>query len=215
MRVNRALIADDHVIVREGLKSIIREICPIMKVDEAANGDAVFDFVKKNSYDILVLDVNMPDTDDMSLITNILAYKEDARILIFSMNEEHLYAERFFKLGVLGYLDKGSEVEEIKKALETVYNGMIYMSGKLKRSLSDDKIAIDKENPFQELSNRELQIVKYLLKGYSPAQIKETLNIHASTVATHKIHTFEKLKIKNVFELRELADLYHLDLSRI
>ena len=215
MGVNRALIADDHFIVREGLKSILREICPFMQVDEATNGDSVFDFVKKTDYDILVLDVNMPDTDAIALITNISAYKEKSRILVFSMNEEHLYAKRFFKLGVMGYLDKESGAEEIKKALETVLNDKLYMSEKLKRSLLEDRIAVGKENPFQELSNRELQIVKYLLKGYSPGQIKETLNLHSSTVGTHKIRTFEKLKIKNVFELRELANLYQLDLSKI
>jgi two-component system invasion response regulator UvrY len=215
MRVNRALVADDHVIVREGLKSIIREICPVMEVDEATDGDSVFDFVKKTSYDILVLDVNMPGTDAVSMITNILAYKEDSKILVFSMNEEHLYAKRFFKLGVLGYLDKESAAEEIKKALQNVLNAKLYMSENLKRFLLDDMIEIDKENPFQELTNRELQIVKYLLKGYSPAQIKETLNLHSSTVGTHKIRTFEKLKVKNVFELRELASLYQLDLSKI
>ena len=215
MADNRALIADDHVIVREGLKIIIREICPFMKVDEATNGDSVFDFVKKNSYDILVLDVNMPATDAIALITNILAYREESKILVFSMNEEYLYAKRFLKLGVLGYLDKESEAEEIKKALESVFSDKLYMSEKLKRFLLEDRIAVSKENPFQELSNRELQIVKYLLKGYSSGQIKETLNLHSSTVGTHKIRTFEKLKIKNVFELRELANLYQLDLSKI
>ena len=215
MKVNRALIADDHVIVREGLKSIIRDISPFMQVDEATNGDQVFDFVKRTDYDILVLDVNMPGTDAITLITNILAYKEECRILVFSMNEEHLYAKRFLKLGVLGYLDKESDADEIKKALVAVFNDKLYMSDDLRRGYLDDIAATHQENPFQGLSNRELQIAKYLLKGYSSTQIKETLNLHSSTVGTHKIRTFEKLKIKNVFELRELANLYQLDLSKI
>ncbi|HVU96393.1 MAG TPA: response regulator transcription factor [Puia sp.] len=215
MKVNRALIADDHVIVREGLKSIIKDICPFMQVDEAINGGQVFDFVKRSDYDILVLDVNMPDTDAITLITNILAYKEESRILVFSMNEEHLYAKRFFKLGVLGYLDKESGAEEIRKALETVLTDKLYMSENLRRGYLDDMVAAHQENPFQSLSNRELQIAKYLLKGYSSTQIKDTLNLHSSTVGTHKIRTFEKLKIRNVFELRELANLYQLDLSKI
>lgn len=215
MRVNRALIADDHVVVREGMKSILKDLCPFMQVDEAVNGDQVFGFVKKIPYDILVLDVNMPDTDAITLVTNILAYKEESRILIFSMNEEQLYAKRFLKLGVMGYLDKESDADEIKKALEHVLNGMMYMSEKLRNLFFEQPITTPKENPFQELSNRELQIAKYLLKGYSSGQIKDTLNLHSSTVGTHKIRTFEKLKVKNVIELRELAHLYQLDLSKI
>jgi DNA-binding NarL/FixJ family response regulator len=215
MKFNRALIADDHVIVREGLKSIIRDICPVMQVDEATDGDQVFDLVKSSDYDILVLDINMPGTDAITLVTNILAYKEESRILVFSMNDEHLYAKRFLKLGVLGYLDKESESDEIKEALETVFNNQHYMSEKVRRCYLDDMAAASKENPFQGLSNRELQIVKYLLQGYSSTQIKETLNLHSSTVGTHKIRTFEKLKIRNVFELRELANRYQLDLSKI
>lgn len=154
MRVNRALIADDHVVVREGMKSILKDLCPFMQVDEAVNGDQVFGFVKKIPYDILVLDVNMPDTDAITLVTNILAYKEESRILIFSMNEEQLYAKRFLKLGVMGYLDKESDADEIKKALEHVLNGMMYMSEKLRNLFFEQPITTPKENPFQELSNR-------------------------------------------------------------
>jgi len=215
MNFSKALIADDHVIVREGLKSVIRDMNPFIQVEEARNGDQVIDLVKKTEYDILVLDINMPDTDAITLVTNIFAYREKSRILIFSMNSEHLYAKRFLKLGVLGYLDKESDASEIRKALESVLNGIMYMSENLKRVMVDDMATSRKENPFQGLSNREIQLAKYLLKGYSLMEIKKILNLHSSTLGTHKTRTFEKLKVRNVVELRELADLYQLDLTKI
>ncbi len=121
MRADKFLVADDHAIVRAGLKTLMRDIRPFAQCDEAVNGDQAIDLVKKNNYDIIILDVNMPDTDSITMVTNILAYKEKSRILIFSMKSEELYAKRFLKLGVLGYLDKESNAEEIKKAIEGKY----------------------------------------------------------------------------------------------
>jgi DNA-binding NarL/FixJ family response regulator len=215
MKASRALIADDHVIVRAGLKTILREMYPFIQVDEAVNGDQAIRLVKQNDYDLLVLDINMPETDAITLVSNIFAYKEKSRILIFSMNSENLYAKRFLKLGVLGYLDKESEAEEIRRAINSVLNGTVYMSESLKRFFFEDMMAPRKENPFESLSNREIQIAKYLLQGYSYAAIKKALNLHSSTIGTHKTRSFEKLKVKNVFELRELANLYQLDVSKL
>jgi DNA-binding NarL/FixJ family response regulator len=213
MRTNRFLLADDHVIVRAGLKTIIRELCPFAVFDEAANGDEVIDLVKHYDHDMIILDINMPDTDSIALVSNLFAYKEKTRVLIFSMNAETLYAKRFFKLGVLGYLDKESPAEEIRRAIDTVLKGSAYMSENLKKYFYEDMMAKRADNPFEKLSNREIQIAKYLLQGYSYAEIKKTLNLHSSTVGTHKLRFFEKLNIRNLFELRELAKIYQVDLS--
>jgi two-component system invasion response regulator UvrY len=215
MRTNRFLIADDHVIVRAGLKTLIKELSPFAVFDEAGNGDQVADLVKMNDYDLIILDINMPETDSIALVSNLFVYKPAGRILIFSMNAETLYAKRFLKLGVLGYLDKESPAEEIRKAISTVLNGASYMSESLKRYFYEDMMAKRTDNPFEKLSNREIQIAKYLLQGYSYAEIKKTLNLHSSTVGTHKLRFFEKLKIRNLFELRELAKIYQVDLLKI
>ena len=214
MRNNKWLVADDHAIVRAGLKTIMKDMHPFSNCDEAVNGDEAIDLVKKNSYDMMILDINMPDTDSIAMVSNIFAYKEKSKVLIFSMQSEELYAKRYMKLGVLGYLDKESKSEEIKKAIENVLNGNMYMSPNLKKHFYEDMMAKRTENPFEKLSNREIQIAKYLLLGYSYAEIKKTLNLHSSTVGTHRIRFFEKLKIKNLFELGELAKLYQVDLSK-
>lgn len=215
MRTDKLLIADDHSIVRTGLKTVMKDIRPFAQCDEAINGDEVIDLVKHNNYDMIILDINMPDTDSIALVSNIFAYKEKSKILIFSMKSEELYAKRFLKLGALGYLDKESRAEEIKRAIENVLNGLVYMSPNLKKYFYEDMIAKRTDNPFEKLSNREMQIAKYLLLGYSHAEIKKTLNLHSSTVGTHRHRFFEKLKIKNLFELGELVKLYNVDLSKV
>jgi len=215
MDTNRVLIADDHTIVRSGIKLIIKDLLPSTVFDEASNGDEVISYVKKNDYEMIVLDINMPGTDSITLVTNLFAYREQCKILIYTMNPEELYAKRYLKLGVLGYLNKESRAEEIRRAITCVLNGDLYVSKQLKKDLNEDlhsKKGAD--NPFEKLSDREIQTVKYLLDGYSLLEIKNILNIHSSTVGTYKTRIFEKLKIKTVRDLGELARMYHLDLSK-
>ncbi|MDO6429953.1 response regulator transcription factor [Flavitalea sp. BT771] len=216
MGTNRVLIADDHTIVRSGIKLIIQDLLPSTVIDEASNGDEVISCVKKNDYELIVLDINMPDTDSITLVTNLLAYREHSRILIYSMNSEELYAKRFIKLGVLGYLNKESRAEEIRRAITCVLKGDIYISKKVRKDLSEDMLSKKgADNPFERLSDREIQTVKYLLHGYSLLEIKKILNIHSSTVGTYKTRIFEKLKIKTLRELDELARMYQLEISKL
>jgi two-component system invasion response regulator UvrY len=215
MTINRFLVADDHAIVRMGLKTLIKDLRPFAQVEEAVDGDTVAALVKKNDYDMLIMDINMPGTDAMTLICNLLAFKEKIRILVFSMNSEILYAKRLLKLGVLGYLDKESPADEIRQAIEAVLNGQLYMSPDLRQYMYEDMVNKKTDNPFEKLSNREIQIAKYLLLGYSVSDIRKTLNLHSSTIGTHKLRFFEKLNVKSVFELGELAKLYQIDPSKI
>ena len=216
MGTNRVLIADDHTIVRSGIKLIIQDLLSATVIDEASNGDEVISCVKKNDYELIVLDINMPDTDSITLVTNLFAYREQSKILIYSMNSEELYAKRFIKLGVLGYLNKESKAEEIRRAITCVLNGDIYISKKIKKDLNEDMHSKKgADNPFKKLSDREIQTVKYLLHGYSLLEIKKILNIHSSTVGTYKTRIFEKLKIKTLRDLDQLAKMYQLEISKL
>ena len=205
MTTNKFLIADDHSIVRTGLKTMIKELHPFAQVEEAVDGDEVTSLVKKNDYDLLVIDFNMPGTDAMTLISNLLAYKKKIRMLIFSMNSEILYAKRVLKLGALGYLNKESPAEEIKRAIETVLNGQLYLSPELKTYMYEDMLTKKTDNPFEKLSNREIQIAKYLLLGYSVSEIMKTLNLHSSTIGTHKLRIFDKLNVRNVLDRKSVV----------
>ena len=169
-------------------------------------------FVKKNDYELIVLDINMPYTDSVTLVTNVFAYRELSKILIYSMNSEELYAIRFIKLGVLGYLNKESRSDEIRQALTCVLKGDVYISKKLRKELNEDMHSKKgADNPFERLSDREIQTVKYLLNGYSLLEIRKILNVHSSTVGTYKARIFEKLKIKTLHDLDRLARIYHLE----
>ena len=216
METNRVLIADDHTIVRSGIKLIIQDLLPSTVIDEASNGDEVVSCVKKYDYELIVLDINMPHTDSITLVTNLFAYREQSRILIYSMNSEELYAKRFIKLGVLGYLNKESNAEEIRRAIACVLHGDIYISKKIRKDLSQEMHSKKGgDNPFEKLSDREIQTVKYLLHGYSLLEIKKILNVHSSTVGTYKTRIFEKLKIKTVRDLDELAKMYQVEISKL
>jgi two-component system invasion response regulator UvrY len=215
MNTTRILIADDHTIVRAGLKLVAKEVCPSAVFDEAHNGDEAISLAKENDYALIILDINMPDTDSISLISNLLAYRQDSKILIFSMNSEELYAKRYFKLGVLGYLNKESGAAEIRRAMLSVLEGKTYTSPGFKELQNNDTTPDKTDNPFEQLSDREMQIAKYFLQGYSYADIQKILNLHTSTIGTHKTRLFGKLKIKSLFDLSELAKLYHLDVSKL
>jgi DNA-binding NarL/FixJ family response regulator len=216
MGTNRVLIADDHTIVRSGIKLIIQDLLPTTVIDEAVNGDEVIARVKKNEYEMIVLDVNMPETDCFALVANVFAYREQSKVLIYSMNSEDLYAKRFIKMGVLGYLNKESKTDEIRKAIGCVLKGETYISRKVKNDLSEDQHSKKGgDNPFEKLSDREIQTVKYLLHGYSLLEIRKILNVHSSTVGTYKTRIFEKLKVKTVHDLGELAKMHQMELFKL
>src|SRR5665647_2794117 len=201
------LLADDHAIIRAGLKIFIKNLMPHSNVDEAWDGDSAFDKIKQNDYTLIILDVNMPATDSFGLVSNILAIKPESRILMFSMNAEEIYAKKYLHLGALGYLSKDASADEIKQAINNVMSNKRYISSSLTQTLTDNALGkkANNQNPFDLLSPRELEIDRHLMKGESVSQTGTYLNLHTSTVGTHKARIFEKLNCKNVIGINELA----------
>jgi two-component system, NarL family, invasion response regulator UvrY len=204
------LLADDHFIIRTGLKLIIESFMADAKIDEAEDGDSTFEKIKKNNYDLLILDVNMPNTDSFVLVSNILALRPGMKILMFSMNQEEVYARRYLKMGVMGYLKKDEHIEEIKKAITIVLSNKKYISTALSQILLDDLHKNNSENPFESLSLREFEIARHLIRGESVAEICQKLTLHSSTVGTHKARIFDKLKCSNIIDLNSLAKVHNI-----
>ena len=204
------LLADDHAAIRKGLKLFISEVIAHAAIDEAADGDAALKKIKEKDYALIVLDGNMPNTDSFNLIGNILAYRPGANILMFTMNPEEVYGKKYLQLGVKGYLSKTSPEEEIKKAVELVIKGRNYLSPELTQNLMEDALGKKSANPFDRLSPREFEIVTHLVKGRSLSEICNLLNLHSSTVGTHKAKIFEKLQCTNIIDLNSMAKLYHI-----
>lgn len=205
------LLVDDHSIVRTGLKLVIMDSFAHCQCDEASDGDSAFEKIRNNDYDLVVMDVNLPNTDSFGLLSAILSYKPGIKILMFSMNAEEIYAKRYLRMGTMGYLRKDAPESEIKKAISTVLNHRKYISAELSEQLLQDMQANDNaENPFDKLSPREFEIVQHLARGASVAEISQKLNLHSSTVGTHKARIFNKLQCNNVIDLNELARVHNV-----
>ncbi|MEJ7626871.1 MAG: response regulator transcription factor [Ferruginibacter sp.] len=204
------LLADDHLIIRTGLKRFISSYIEQAVIDEAIDGDSAYSKIKEKDYQLIILDVNMPNTDSFGLVANIMALKPMANILIFSMNAEEIFAKKYLQLGAKGYLSKTSEESEIQNALDKVSKGKRYISPSLSHLLTESAINKKSENPFDDLSRREFEIVLHLIKGESLANICKALSIQTSTAGTHKARIFEKLKCSNIIEIHMLAKMYNV-----
>ncbi|MEP6584885.1 MAG: response regulator transcription factor [Ginsengibacter sp.] len=204
------LLVDDHAIIRAGLKIYIETIIPFSVIDEASDGDTAFEKIKKNNYDLLIMDVNMPGTDSFGLVNNIVSIKPDSKILMISMNAEEIYAKKYLKLGAKGYISKDASESEIKTAIDTVLNNKRYISSALSQALTEDALGNKPANPFDNLSPQEFKIIQYIIRGESVSEISQKLNLHTSTIGTHKARIFKKLNCKNIVDLNALAKIYNI-----
>lgn len=193
------------------MKIIIDNFLPHCIIDEADDGDTAFKKIKQTNYDLVILDVNMPKTDSFGLVSNILSFKPTSKILMFSMNDEEVYAKRYLKMGVMGYIKKDASEGEIKKAITLVLDNKKYISPTLSQIMIEDLNSNNtKDNPFDSLSPREFEIVQHLIRGESLAEICNKLTLHSSTVGTHKARIFEKLKCKNIIDINTLAKIHNI-----
>ncbi|HUS03794.1 MAG TPA: response regulator transcription factor [Chitinophagaceae bacterium] len=208
--MKKFLLIDDHAIVRSGIKFWLSAEYNPSKIDEAENGKQATEKIQDTDYDLLLLDIHMPETNSFDLLKYILNTKPDSKVLIFSMNSESMYAKRFLKAGAIGFVSKDAPIEELKKAVDLSLNNRKYFSDTFIESVLNEKIDKEYNNPFSNLSSREFEIANLLLEGKPVGEISVLLNIKNSTTATYKARIFEKLKIENVLQLNELAVLYEI-----
>jgi DNA-binding NarL/FixJ family response regulator len=206
------LIIDDHVVTASGLKLIIVNEFPTSNCEIAQTVSDGWALFERNKYDLIVLDMNIPGASITTLIDNIKLKKPTQKIMIFSMNPETVFAKRFLKMGVKGFVNKENPPEVVVSAIRTILANGMYLSDKLVQKISDDFLFSRTDNPFDKLSQRELEVCAYLIKGYTLSDISTIMQLHKSTIGTHRTRIFEKLGIKKIFELRELASEYNIPL---
>ncbi|GAB3910421.1 UvrY/SirA/GacA family response regulator transcription factor [Larkinella knui] len=206
----KVLLVDDHSIVRSGIRLLLREQYGAIQIDEAKNGSTAFSKIMDTGYNLMVMDINMPNTDTFSLLQNIRTIAPDLPIMIFTIMTEYAFAKRYLQLGVKGYISKQAEDLEILKAVHSILYGKLYVCAELLDQMAEDTHFKKELDPFGLLSNRELEIAYHLVKGKSVSHIADTLNIHTSTVGTHKARIFDKLKVDNVLVMKDLAAYYRL-----
>ena len=200
----RILIADDHAIVRGGLRQIIATTSDIEVGDEAMRGPDVLDKLRAGDFQLLLLDMNMPGLSGIELIRHLKAAQPELRILVLSMNNERQVVSRALRAGAAGYVTKDSEPEVLLAAIRKVASGGHFIDPALVDLMVFDNGSADAA-PQELLSNREFQVLQLLATGHSLNDIGETLNISAKTISTHKMRLMEKLAIDNNADLIRYA----------
>ena len=197
----RILVADDHKIVRDGLKRILAGAADLEVAAEAANGDEALALVKAGEFDVAMIDMSMPGLSGMDLIKRLKIEKPKLRILVLSMHGEQQYAARALKAGASGYLNKDSAAEALLGALRKIAAGGVHISEAAAASLlqSGDK------SPHQTLSDREFEVLRLLVEGLGPTEIGDKLHLSVKTVSTHKARILEKLGLGSTADLVRYA----------
>lgn len=206
----RIIVADDHGIVRMGLIQTIKRLLPTAIITEVEDYKSLYKVIQKEELDLAIMDVNMPNGSVQEAIDYIKMHQPDLKILIFSFQDEDLYAIRYLKMGAGGYLSKQSSNAVIETALTAMLNTGRYASDEVKEAMFLESLnGATKNSPFEALSDRELQIANKIAEGLPLKEISNQLNLHSSTISTYKNRLFEKLNIRSVPELVEILRLYN------
>lgn len=201
----RVVIADDHRILREGLKQLLQSAPDLTVVGEAGDGHEALARVRGTDFDVLLLDMSMPGKSGMELIRQVKAERPKLRVLVLSMHEEHQYAVRSIRAGASGYLTKESAALELVAAIRKVAGGGAYISAEVAEQLALASMPHAEGPPHTLLSDREYQVFRRLVAGAAVTQIAGDLNLSVKTVSTHKARLMEKLGVGNQAELIHYA----------
>ena len=201
----RIAIADDHAIVREGLKRIVSSCEGMQVVGEAADGIEVMQRVRALDIDVLMLDLSMPGRSGMELIKLVRAENSRLRILVLSMHQEMQYAVRAIKSGASGYLTKESAPAQLEQAIRKIAAGGAFISAEVAQQLALGAMPGSAAVPHESLSNREFEVFRLLAVGISVTEIAGQLNLSVKTVSTHKANLMQKMSLANSSELVRYA----------
>jgi DNA-binding NarL/FixJ family response regulator len=203
--VIRVLIADDHAIVREGLRQILEHAGDFEIVGEAADGLEAMQLSRKLDFDVALLDISMPGRSGIDLVKQLRSERPRARILMLSMHEQPEYAVRAIRAGASGYLTKDSAGRELATALRKIAAGGAYVSGEVAEQLALGAMPEADAPPHTVLSDREFQVLRSLVSGKTVSEIADALNLSVKTVSTHKARLMQKIGVENNGELFRYA----------
>lgn len=201
----KILIADDHTVVREGLRRILRKITEIKQVDETNNGLDALQKIGSDHYDFVILDISLPGMSGLEILRTLKIQNNRTRILILSMHPEEQFAIRAFQLGALGYVTKDRAGEELLLAIRKISSGGKYISPELAEYMAFNAEEKYDKPIHEKLSKREFQIMIMLVKGKSSREIAEDLFISEKTVGTHRSRMMEKMGMTKKSELTHYA----------
>ncbi|MDP4173440.1 MAG: response regulator transcription factor [Bacteroidota bacterium] len=201
----KIIIADDHPVVREGLKQIISQSKEMIVVDEAFDGSEVLEKLDKIECDVLMLDFEMPGRDGFDVLKDIQRLRPELPVLMLSVHPEDQIALRALRMGAAGYLNKVAAPKELVNAIKKIYSGGKYVSSSLAEKLVIGLTSKEPEAPHEKLSDREFQTLRLIVSGKDVEEIAEEMFISVKTVRTYRDRILEKLNMKNNVELTHYA----------
>lgn len=202
----KVLIADDHAVVRSGLKQILDETEGEIRVEgEAVNGREVLEKIQARDWDVLVLDITMPGRSGLDILKDIRQLKPGLPVLILSMHAEEQFATRMLKAGASGYLNKESAPEELVKAIRKVYSGGKYVSATQAERMVSELTGDSDKRPHEILFDREYEILCLIASGKTATQIAKELVLSVKTVSTYRSRILEKMNLSTNAQLTHYA----------
>jgi two-component system invasion response regulator UvrY len=199
------LIADDHELVRRGIKRILEDIEGINVIAEAGTGEDAVRLVRRHGPHVVLMDVSMPGIGGLEATRKIVQVAPDTRVIVVTIFMNDPYPIRLLEAGAAGYLTKGSGVEDVVTAIRTVHAGKRYLGTDIARQLAFSALPGSESSPFELLSQRELQVMMMLTHGQNNRQISESLCLSPKTVSTYRYRLYEKLGVGNDVELTHMA----------
>ncbi|PHM36426.1 UvrY/SirA/GacA family response regulator transcription factor [Xenorhabdus innexi] len=199
------LLVDDHELVRIGVKGILDDVRGIKVIGEAGSGEEAIKWCRSNSTDVVIMDMGMPGIGGLEAAKKIIRYSPDTRIIMLTIHTESSLPTKVMQAGVRGYLSKAATPQDMINAIRTVYAGQRYISPDIAQQMALDQLSPQKENPLDDLSERELQIMTMITQGKKVNEISTLLNLSPKTVNSYRYRMFNKLNIKGDVELTHIA----------
>lgn len=203
--MKKILLVDDHAIIRQGLRNMIDLERDIEVTAEAGSGQEAIDLIRQQSFDVVVMDIAMPDKNGVDTIRDLKHVAPDLPVLVLSGYSEDQYALNLLRMGCKGYLSKDSDTDEIIRAIKVIANGKRYISSSLAEIMTDELYRPSEKQLHEMLSEREFQVFIKLAGGMSPSEIANELFISIKTVSTYRARILEKMSFKNNADLTYYA----------
>jgi len=201
----RILVVDDHPVVREGLKQILREMPEPVVLDEACSAQETLGKVNENDYDVVILDISLPDRNGLDVLKDLRRVKPGLRVLVVTMHPEEEYALRTLRTGAYGYLTKDAASDELVLAIRAVCSGRKYIGPSLAEKLALALDAQAEKLPHELLSNREYQIMCMIASGKTPTEIAREIMLSIKTVSTYRSRILDKMRLNSNMEIIRYA----------
>ena len=199
------LLVDDHELVRTGIRKILDEVKGLKVIGEAETGEEAVKFCRKNEPDVVLMDMNMPGIGGLEATKKIIRYAPDVKVIVLTVHSEDPFPTKVMQMGASGYLTKGAGPDEMVNAIRAVNSGQRYLPADIAQQMALNQFKSVEDNPFNGLSERELQIMLMVTRGEKVPDISIQLNLSTKTINSYRYRMFEKLSIGNDVELTHLA----------